>query len=208
MTLLLASGSWDGVTCLWNVRDKSLLCEFRYPGSYVRSVALNGEGSLLASGGFDEKVRVWDTKTNTCLMVLQGFESKVRSLSWRQIEAELFLVIMSGKVVQYWQVFLDKKYAVLHWSSCQLVLNVSGANLAGAKLSKEDRELLKERGANDNEVVDEKQSQQEQQPQQPTPWVLNNIFSPRSAANSQPGSVNVPPEIKSDPTRQNSVVRR
>ncbi len=68
------------------------------------------------------------------------------------------------------------------------------ANLAAATLSKENRELLSnKRGAIGIEVVDEKQSQQEKRPSQQIPLIPNSMFLHRPAANSLPGSANVPP---------------
>jgi WD40 repeat protein len=38
----------------------------------IRGVALTADGHLVASGGLDETVRLWDTTTGVCLRILQS----------------------------------------------------------------------------------------------------------------------------------------
>src|SRR5205823_441497 len=57
---LLASGSWDGTSRLWEARSGRPLGTLRGHTSGVWGVAMNAEGRLLASGGEDGTVRLWE----------------------------------------------------------------------------------------------------------------------------------------------------
>ncbi|KAJ3177175.1 hypothetical protein HDU87_004667 [Geranomyces variabilis] len=46
----------------------------------VYALACNPSGSILVSGSTDKSVRVWDCRTKTCVMRLQGHQDNIRSL--------------------------------------------------------------------------------------------------------------------------------
>jgi WD40 repeat protein len=51
-------------------------------GRRVHSVAFSPDGRLLASGGGDESVRIWEAATLTPLLQLRGHDSYVADLAW------------------------------------------------------------------------------------------------------------------------------
>jgi WD40 repeat protein/transcriptional regulator with XRE-family HTH domain len=89
---LLASAGEDGVVQLWlvpNLTEGDAAQDFRgrqpvtlrgHVGG-VRSVALNADGRLLASGGVDRTVRLWDTRNGELLVTLQGHSGPVWSVA-------------------------------------------------------------------------------------------------------------------------------
>jgi WD40 repeat protein len=78
---LLASGGWDGTVRLWSVAVRQAQGELRTSGDAVEplatlqaptsgvwSLALSADGRLVASGGLDGTLRVWDTANGGTLL--------------------------------------------------------------------------------------------------------------------------------------------
>ena len=57
---LLASGSDDRTTCLWNPVKGQLLERFNGHTQEVTAVSYRVQGGVIASGGFDDRVLLWD----------------------------------------------------------------------------------------------------------------------------------------------------
>ncbi|NES23429.1 MAG: WD40 repeat domain-containing protein [Symploca sp. SIO3E6] len=55
---VLASASRDGVR-LWNLQTGELLAVLRGHGDWVKSLAFSKDGQLLATGGFDQSITIW-----------------------------------------------------------------------------------------------------------------------------------------------------
>ncbi|CAG9950917.1 unnamed protein product [Clonostachys rosea f. rosea IK726] len=50
--------------------------------NWVSSVAFSADGQKLASGSWDETVRIWDTVTGSCMQVLYGHKDEVTSVAF------------------------------------------------------------------------------------------------------------------------------
>jgi WD40 repeat protein len=89
---LLASGDLDGTTILWNVADGIQLASIRSIGkavigvkdgekwhsspgrlASVCSVTFSPDGKLLATGGGDDAVSLYDVATGTVVMIVRGY---------------------------------------------------------------------------------------------------------------------------------------
>ena len=68
---LLASGSDDKTTKLWDVKSGSLIRTLSET-SYVTSVAFSPDGSLLASGNYGKTIKLWDVKSGSLIRILTG----------------------------------------------------------------------------------------------------------------------------------------
>ena len=88
-TLTLASGSFDSTVRLWEVKVgelnedsvslKSILIGHRGP---VTSVAFNRMGTLVASGGMDKTIRIWNPFFGKHLKTFKGHKDRVNSVSF------------------------------------------------------------------------------------------------------------------------------
>ncbi len=56
---VLASGSWDGVR-IWNIETGQLLQHFYAHEDWVQSLAFSRDGTILATGGFDNLIKLWE----------------------------------------------------------------------------------------------------------------------------------------------------
>ena len=77
----LASGGEDGVVCLWDVADRSLLGTLDSMGGPVWALALGPGGSWLATAGDDRAIRLWNLGDSSRLRTLAGHIGVVRALA-------------------------------------------------------------------------------------------------------------------------------
>ncbi|KAK4098041.1 WD40 repeat-like protein [Parathielavia hyrcaniae] len=62
------SGSADGLVKIWDVyRGRELLRTFAGHNKAITDLSFNNEGTRFLSGGFDRKIRLWDTETGQCV---------------------------------------------------------------------------------------------------------------------------------------------
>jgi pre-mRNA-processing factor 17 len=62
------SGSADGLVKIWDVyRGRELLRTFAGHNKAITDLSFNNEGTKFLSGGFDRRVRLWDTETGQCV---------------------------------------------------------------------------------------------------------------------------------------------
>jgi pre-mRNA-processing factor 17 len=62
------SGGADGLVTIWDVyRQKELLRTFAGHNKAITDLSFNNDGTRFVSGGFDRRIRLWDTETGQCV---------------------------------------------------------------------------------------------------------------------------------------------
>ncbi|KAL2127543.1 hypothetical protein VTI74DRAFT_10572 [Chaetomium olivicolor] len=62
------SGAADGLVKIWDVyRERELLRTFSGHNKAITDLSFNNNGTRFLSGGFDRRIRLWDTETGQCV---------------------------------------------------------------------------------------------------------------------------------------------
>lgn len=97
---LLASCSTDGNVILWNVQNGEKMSELKHSsGSPVRVCSFIPSSAILATGGDDEKIVLWDISTKSAVRILEGHEAMVSALAFTPDSALLASCSTSGDVM-------------------------------------------------------------------------------------------------------------
>ncbi len=113
---LLASASWDKSIRIWDTRtgrclhtlqvDPKKLASVKAPGKLpghiggVQAVTFSPDGKLLASGGRDNRVCLWNPQTGKCLRTLKGHTDIVSSVAFSP-DGKL-LATTGGYTIRIW----------------------------------------------------------------------------------------------------------
>jgi WD40 repeat protein len=81
---MLASGGWDKIVIVWDVRTGKQVTSLQGHTGSVNSVAFSPDGSMLASGSDDKIVILWDAKTYQQVASLTGHKKEVTSVAFSQ----------------------------------------------------------------------------------------------------------------------------
>jgi WD40 repeat protein len=84
----LASASADSTIVIWT--DEAMPKQLTGHVGTVTTIAFSPDGQLLASGGEDRQIRLWDTKTGMCIRVLPGHPWLVSALAFSHDSKILF----------------------------------------------------------------------------------------------------------------------
>ncbi|HEY9597854.1 MAG TPA: WD40 repeat domain-containing protein, partial [Cyanophyceae cyanobacterium] len=90
-TLISGSGLLDGKIKIWNLKTGELIQTFPIAGRSllslgqplvsIESLAINPQGTLLVSGGSDNKIRIWDLSTGKLIRTLYGHSDWVKAVT-------------------------------------------------------------------------------------------------------------------------------
>jgi len=70
---------------------------------WVRRIAVNGDGSLLASASSDHTARVWDLRTNKCTLTFRDHGNVVEDVTFSNKEADKTLFKLVNAVRRFGQ---------------------------------------------------------------------------------------------------------
>ena len=69
---------------MWSVASGKMLKTLRGHANFVFCVNFSPQGNLLASGSFDESLRLWDVKTGKCLKTLPAHSDPVSGIDFNR----------------------------------------------------------------------------------------------------------------------------
>lgn len=100
-----ATGGWDGVARVWDLKTGKPLHEFQHGGLYVHSVAFSPDGRWLATGSDDPAgfVQLWDLTSGERLAVLSGHTDAVLSVAFNR-DGKQLLTSSYDKTARLWNV--------------------------------------------------------------------------------------------------------
>ena len=151
----LASGSDDNTVGLWDLNRGQLLVKLSGHRGGVRSVCYRPDGQQLASGGEDKTVCLWDLASKQLLAQLKDHSGWVMSVCYHP-DGQQLASGSSDNSIFVWAKqntpgLGQETWQLIHWFERSFQLLAPGALLKGATISRSNRALLKQKGANDTE---------------------------------------------------------
>ena len=101
--LIVAAGHVDGKITIWDAQRKSLFTEIKENTQQkeVRGLAFSPDGKYLVSGGFDNKVKIYDTMNNFNLSGELEHNDKVVSVKWHP-DIPIMISTSADKTARLW----------------------------------------------------------------------------------------------------------
>ena len=95
--------------CLWDSTTGQRLKVLQGHHHLVRAVAINPAGTILASGSFDQTIRLWEISTGRCFNVLDGQGALVWSVAF-SADGALLASGSEDHLVRIWESRQDEVY--------------------------------------------------------------------------------------------------
>jgi WD40 repeat protein len=148
---VLASGGWDDMVRLWDVKTGEQLRAIFAHKAMVATVAFSSDGKYLASrGGLDGAVRLWDPATGAELRKFEGL-SKVNPWRFNRDSALAFapdakaLAVGDAKVIHFFDPSSGKETRALdaHLSTLSIAYSADGKLLGSGGIDGHDKHSLR-----------------------------------------------------------------
>lgn len=98
----------SGIAYQWKVADGTLVRTFEGHSDAVYGMALSPDGRTLATGSYDQKVKLWDTSVGAELAVLTGHNGAIFGLSFRP-DGKVLASASADRTVKLWEVPSGKR---------------------------------------------------------------------------------------------------
>lgn len=104
-TLFAAAGDAGvrGVAYAIQTSDGSIKKTFSGHADALHTLALSPDGSLLATGGYDQKIRLWNVASGAEMKVLTGHNGSINGLSFRP-DGKVLASASADRTVKLWEV--------------------------------------------------------------------------------------------------------
>ena len=101
--LIIAAGHVDGNITIWDAQRKSLFTEIKEnsQGKEVRTISFSPDGKYLISGGFDNKIKIYDILNNFNLAGELEHNDKVVSVRWHP-DLPIIVSTSADKTARLW----------------------------------------------------------------------------------------------------------
>ena len=101
--LIVAAGHVDGNITIWDAQRKSLFTEIKVnsQGKEVRTICFSPDGKYLISGGFDNKIKIYDILNNFNLASELEHNDKVVSVKWHP-DLPIIVSTSADKTARIW----------------------------------------------------------------------------------------------------------
>lgn len=98
----------QGQAAIWKVADGGLVRKFEGHFDALYSVAISPDGKLLATGSYDQKIKLWDTATGAEVRTLTGHNGAVYGLAFRP-DGKVLASASGDRTVKLWEVASGKR---------------------------------------------------------------------------------------------------
>ena len=91
----------SGIAYQFNVADGKLIRKFAGHTDAVYAMALSPDGKLLATGGYDQKIGLWDAATGAATKLLKGHNGCINGLSFRP-DGKVLASASADRTIKLW----------------------------------------------------------------------------------------------------------
>jgi sugar lactone lactonase YvrE/mono/diheme cytochrome c family protein len=123
-----------GIVRSWKTSDGTPLRSFEGHTDAAYAVAVSPDGKLIATGAYDQKIRLWDAATGQEIALLKGHNGAVNGLSFRP-DGQVLASASADRTVKLWSIPTGQRLDTLSQPTKEqtsVVFSADGKTLFGA----------------------------------------------------------------------------